>query len=300
MLPGDAVLSACDHMPLIDHLPPMPLRRSFDLPPRTDAGPRPLRIAHEIWSAGTCFIGHPGPIDERWAFTLVLAGGMTVGRIGMPGIERQLEAGWLHVAKVHPARDDWLRVDDQVEVLLLVAGGGGCNRRLTGVLPVQGGVFQPVEPDLLADLFRVLLRVAERGVRHHAAALEHSLVESIVAALQQGLYQGSTDADQVLHRRCLDWCAGSTPQGWTVAHAAQALGVDRSHLSRVFRRCHGCTLDAYVRQARLNHAAQLLRATALPLKAIAEAVGYADHYAFAKAFRQHYRQPPGAFRRALR
>jgi AraC-like DNA-binding protein len=56
---------------------------------------------------------------------------------------------------------------------------------------------------------------------------------------------------------------------------------------------------AYLTWWRLLIAARLLRDGDAPLAAIARQVGYSSGFAFANAFRRHYRMAPGQYRRRL-
>lgn len=66
---------------------------------------------------------------------------------------------------------------------------------------------------------------------------------------------------------------------------ATRIGYSRSHFSRMFRRIMGLPLNAYVTNARMDHAAELLRDTNLTVIAIMHRVGYESTSAFATTFR---------------
>jgi AraC family transcriptional activator of mar-sox-rob regulon len=77
------------------------------------------------------------------------------------------------------------------------------------------------------------------------------------------------------------------------------MGMDRSSLSRLFRRYHGEPLAAYIRAERLNRAVRRLRESGDTLEEIAQTCGYADAFSFGKAFRTYFGQSPGRYRAAL-
>ena len=58
----------------------------------------------------------------------------------------------------------------------------------------------------------------------------------------------------------------------------------------------GNTVAEYVRSRRLEHAAELLRTTSLPVAAIAERAGFCDHSHFCLAFKRHVGTTPGRYR----
>jgi AraC family transcriptional regulator len=78
---------------------------------------------------------------------------------------------------------------------------------------------------------------------------------------------------------------------------AAAVGVHPSHLARVFRQQHQCTVGEYVRRLRLEFACHHLTTSDTPLAEIALAAGFADQSHFTKTFRRHIGTPPAQFRR---
>jgi AraC-like DNA-binding protein len=68
------------------------------------------------------------------------------------------------------------------------------------------------------------------------------------------------------------------------------------HLARSFRRAFGVAPHAYLANARLDRAAQLLETTRLPVMSIAHRVGWRSPSHFAVRFRRRFGVPPGAYR----
>lgn len=80
---------------------------------------------------------------------------------------------------------------------------------------------------------------------------------------------------------------------------ARRLGMAYSHFRREFRRQTGLPPQRYYNQVRLERARRLLGAGDLPLKAIAEQLGYSSAYHFSWAFKRHFGVAPGHWRRRL-
>ncbi|WP_236009166.1 helix-turn-helix transcriptional regulator [Actinomadura physcomitrii] len=87
---------------------------------------------------------------------------------------------------------------------------------------------------------------------------------------------------------------------WTVRTLAERAGLSRAAFARRFTATVGSSPLAYVTWWRMTVAARLLRDTDLPLRAVAERVGYASEFAFAKAFKRELAAAPGRFREAAR
>ncbi|MCW6010953.1 AraC family transcriptional regulator [Micromonospora sp. CPCC 205371] len=77
---------------------------------------------------------------------------------------------------------------------------------------------------------------------------------------------------------------------------AQAAGISHNHLTRLFRAEMGNTVVGYIRARRLARAEHLLRASTLPIAAVAASVGIRDLQAFNKACRQVLHASPRAIR----
>lgn len=75
-----------------------------------------------------------------------------------------------------------------------------------------------------------------------------------------------------------------------------AVGTRLPTLRRRFRSTMRISLHAYVLQARVSRACALLTGTDLPIKAIADRLGYRDVYFFSRQFRELAGHAPGRYR----
>ena len=86
----------------------------------------------------------------------------------------------------------------------------------------------------------------------------------------------------------------------SVADVARLTGRSVPRLHALFRAHLGTTPGRYLEARRMDEAARLLDATALPVARIAEAVGFADASSFGRAFRRARGESPSARRRRAR
>ena len=83
----------------------------------------------------------------------------------------------------------------------------------------------------------------------------------------------------------------------TVANLAQKLGVDRSHLARVFKAHLGCKLCEFLRNERLNRAIHLLtHRPDLTIKSISHQIGFTSPEYFTRLFKTHHHITPQHYR----
>jgi len=79
--------------------------------------------------------------------------------------------------------------------------------------------------------------------------------------------------------------------------AARACHMSVSRFSEVFRDIMGITFGTFALRARICGAAQVLKTTNQPLKAIAKEWGFANSSHFHHVFKRHFRRTPAQYRR---
>lgn len=84
----------------------------------------------------------------------------------------------------------------------------------------------------------------------------------------------------------------------TVAEYAAALGVTTTHLSRSCKVASGRPASALLQDRVHYEARKMLRETDLPIKSVAQTLGFRSAAYFTRAFQHHTGQTPSAFRRA--
>src|SRR5919202_1865657 len=77
---------------------------------------------------------------------------------------------------------------------------------------------------------------------------------------------------------------------------ARRLATSRRQLQRSFSEIGGASFRTYVARVRMRKALELLREGRLPVREVANSVGYRQPAQFAKTFRRHHGAPPSSFR----
>ncbi|MGN0244069.1 MAG: AraC family transcriptional regulator [Lachnospiraceae bacterium] len=85
----------------------------------------------------------------------------------------------------------------------------------------------------------------------------------------------------------------------TVSDVAAYVGIDRSHLSRLFRTYKDTSPQQYILSMKMNTAAQYLKNTDVSISEAAQSVGYYDIRVFNKAFKTQYNTSPSAWRQKV-
>ena len=89
-----------------------------------------------------------------------------------------------------------------------------------------------------------------------------------------------------IKRRISEYIDSHLGENISLEAMAEMAGLSVYHFSRAFRQSNGVAPHGYLLQRRIEHAAQLISRTELPVSEIALAVGFSDHSHFARHFRR--------------
>jgi AraC-like DNA-binding protein len=78
---------------------------------------------------------------------------------------------------------------------------------------------------------------------------------------------------------------------------AQVMGMSVVHFRRTFKQAFGLPPHAFIARRRMEEASTLLTDSDRSIAAVASACGYPDEFYFSRAFKQHHRLSPLAYRR---
>jgi AraC-like DNA-binding protein len=114
--------------------------------------------------------------------------------------------------------------------------------------------------------------------------------------LAQGAAAGETRAPAWLVR-IEDLLRSRFRESIPLTEMAAEVGIHPSHLARVFRAHHGCTIGAFVRQLRVDEACRRLRRSDTDLAALAGELGFVDQSHLGRVFKQRTGLSPAEYRR---
>ncbi len=134
-----------------------------------------------------------------------------------------------------------------------------------------------------------------------SAGLRRSLGEAFTGWLRRAvaLGGGAAPPGAAALQALFDEVEARPSADWSVPALCTRLRCSRSHLHRLCVDTFGCGPAEQVARVRLRQAEYWLVATGLPLKVIADRLGYANPYHFSAAFKRHHGRSPALFRAAL-
>ena len=222
--------------------------------------------------------------------TLVVAGS---GRWSCGGLQRQLGPGSIYVSRQASSLE--VAGDDGAPMAIrqVTIAGNGFPDLCREVLGVTDGCWRMADPATCLRLFDLIAAEATTGGTH-APDIAADLIRALVRSAARAIQAGEHGTKGHFQRACR-WLDQESPP--TVVTIATRLGISLVHLCRIFHRHAGCPPAAWARARRLDRAAATLLAGETPVQAVANAGGWADPYAFSRAFRRRYGLSPQRWRR---
>jgi len=241
-----------------------------------DGDLRFVRLARERWAAGS---RSPGRCPPWWTLGFVVGGSLRLHRLqrnlgpgtlfcSAPGDHRLMEAHGR-------ALEVMLRAFLAEEVGLLPA-----RLRRESWLPVE-------DPATITRRFQDLVEEARPGDALAHAACVHRLHLLLLAAERAG---AADEDDEQRARAHYATARQLFTEGWdriaSVEAVAEHCGISHAWLCRLFKRYGGCTPRQFWTSQRIRAAADRLWRDDIDLATVAEQVGFADQFAFSKAFKR--------------
>jgi AraC family transcriptional regulator len=141
--------------------------------------------------------------------------------------------------------------------------------------------------------------------RHHRATAGRicaALVEVLLLKIEElaGLSGREGTATEETFLRCKDTIDAQGTRLGTLGDITKAVGVEASHLCRLFRRYQGKSPYQYLLHRKMALAAEILMDHATLVKEAANQVGFVDPYHFSRCFKKVHGVAPKEFQRSLK
>lgn len=151
-------------------------------------------------------------------------------------------------------------------------------------------VFTAHEPNLMATLYDEMLQAGTSSLPG-GDVMHQSLLYRLMAALIASSPIKEEDnpllsTKETYIRQAVRFIENRYSQRTSILDIAQAVGLDRTYLSGLFKERYGKSLQAFFLEYRMNRAAELLRNPMLSVSEVAHSVGYTDPLLFSKMFKR--------------
>ncbi len=209
----------------------------------------------------------------------------------------------------------WTDISTADTVRFLPKKGAGEKYIITNIEPVESvDIFfetdtpLPNEPISIkvsdGNELRSMFKKAEAAWRKKDVGYMNdciSLFYRILCLIEKGCNGGLTASARQLEPAMKYIHSHYTDPAFPYSEMAERCGMSESYFRRLFRRQYGCSLTSYVRELRLNYAAEMLSsAEHITVSEAAAACGYEDIFYFSKIFKQTVGVSPRDCRRKRR
>ncbi|RKN84927.1 helix-turn-helix domain-containing protein [Paenibacillus ginsengarvi] len=130
--------------------------------------------------------------------------------------------------------------------------------------------------------------------------LEKWLTDELFPAIKAHLAAESVSKQTKTIREVMSYVRHHLDEDMTLQKAADHFSLSVSYLSKLFKDEAGLNFSEYVLGLRMNKAKEWLEHTDMPIKDIADKIGYASVQNFNRVFKQWSGVPPGEFRKEKR
>ena len=185
------------------------------------------------------------------------------------------------LCEYYPDRKDpwtyvWIRLEGMDSENLLKRCG----------LPDDSRVFSFDYSERLLEIARALL--VDTLMSGTTLPYREASAKMILSLHQKTEYEGLHGTDERWVIKAKEYIASNYHKKMTVEGMAADLYIDRKYLRNLFVKYTGMPTKAYLDAYRMERARELLTLKDTAVALIAQSVGYADAFAFSKAFKKHY------------
>lgn len=150
--------------------------------------------------------------------------------------------------------------------------------------------------ELFATCMQLILTEQRKPAASHAIR-QHLLAVLLEDSARLPPCQNSENHVKVLAEKAFNYIALHFSESISTSAIAREFDCHPDYLSRLYSQTYRCTIGQAIRAARINKACQLLENTVLPVKEIADLVGYGDVSYFRKQFEAQCALSPHKYRK---
>jgi len=169
---------------------------------------------------------------------------------------------------------------------------------------LERGIISPDNPVLparldanLVNLFNEIFKLIETqpiGYEQISACQALTILATSIANVRENSLGGDRTEEVIQRAKAL--LAEQAHMDVDMQKLAEDMHISYNHFRRIFRHYTGLPPHQYHIQLRLNRAKEMLRGTDLPIKSIAQALGFDNQYYFSRFFKQRVGKSPERWR----
>lgn len=186
--------------------------------------------------------------------------------------------------------------DTELEFLWVHLDGTDAALFYEEILAAHGRVFSAGEnPDVQTQIAMLIAACSNSGLSRTEIVRSQMVYRLLCTLLIPHPNDVSPQSDESVSR-AMQYMEANLFGELTVEDVAGHINVSKSHFSRVFKKCTGCSPHEYIVLKRINHAKHLLGGTPMTVREVAFASGYNSEANFIASFTSKVGCTPGRFR----
>jgi AraC family L-rhamnose operon transcriptional activator RhaR len=147
-------------------------------------------------------------------------------------------------------------------------------------------------------IWEAIRTLAPTALPEQVRALIHTLVLAMAKAVAPSDFPlRATDSQEQVARHAVRYIEDNLNRPLTIAEIANHVHVSPRHLTRLFSSFTGTSPAQFIMTARLDRAIGMLERSDMPVKDIAERLGFGDAAYLTRCFTRRYGKPPASYRR---
>ncbi len=155
---------------------------------------------------------------------------------------------------------------------------------------IKGGLY-PETSYAIADFYYQSIENAT--TISETREISHTMFNDYVTRVHKNK---TTDGVTRQIKECCDYILLHVNEKLNIADIASLVGYTKYYLTKKFKKEMGCSINNYIKNAKIEHAKLLLRSTQMNIQDISETLNFCSQSYFAEAFRKITGYTPGDYR----
>ena len=155
-------------------------------------------------------------------------------------------------------------------------------------------VLKPVDYDELTGILFSAIRWLENE------KLSSTSQPITVKSAEDGGWNKGLDSEKRIEYQIKDYVKEHLSQSISIQEIAEELKFSPTHIMRTFKQKTGMSILDYITETRLETAKKILTESDIPIRTVADMVGYDDYSYFTRIFKKQIGEPPLQYRKRKR
>lgn len=162
----------------------------------------------------------------------------------------------------------------------------------------ENPIFEYSNDESLKNYINEMLNLKEMNYSNELKleGLLYFFMSKLAEARKDTFDQIPYKSTEIYLEKAVEFIENNYSNNIKVTDIASYIGINRSYLTKIFKKNVNISPQEFLVNCRIDKACTLLKTTDLPIKSIAQSVGYSDPLTFSKIFKKVSGESPKAYR----